>query len=164
MLHIALLQFSAHDTGERVDRGLIDVRDLEFRRIELVTGAHAADDRRAGCLTGHDELDLRGDRVDRIDDVIIIFEMEFRTGFRQEKALVAMDDAVRVDVMDAFRHHLGFIAPDGLVGGDDLTVDVREADGVVIHEVDRADAGAREGFDGETTDAADTEDDDTGVL
>lgn len=50
------------------------------------------------------------------------------------------------------------------MGGDDLTVDVREADGIIIHEVDRADAGTREGLDCETTDAADTEDDDTGVL
>lgn len=159
MLHLPLLQLAAHDAGELVDRGLVDVCDLEFRRIELVTGAHAADDRRAGCLTGHDELDLRRHGIDRIDDIIILLEMEFRTGFRQEKALVTMDDAVRVDVMDALRHHLGFIAPDALVGGYDLTVDVREAYGVVIHEVDRADTGAREGFDGETT-----EDDDAGLL
>ena len=75
-----------------------------------------------------------------------------------------MDDAVRVDVMDALRHHLGFIAPDALVGGDDLTVDVREADGIVIHEVDRADTGAREGLGCETADATDTEDDDAGLL
>ena len=164
MLHIALLQFSAHDAGERIDRGLIDIRDLKFRGIQLVAGAHAADDRRTGCLTGHDELDLRRHGINRIDDVIIIFEMEFRTGFRQEKALVTMDDAIRVDVMDAFRHHLGFIAPDGLVGGDDLTVDIRETDGIIIHEVDRTDAGAREGLNCETADAADTEDDDAGVL
>ena len=82
MLHLALLQLVAHNAGKRVDRGLIDVRDLEFRRIELVTGTHAADDRRTGCLTGHDELDLRRYGIDGIDDIIVVFEMKFRTGFR----------------------------------------------------------------------------------
>ena len=74
MLHLPLLARGA-DAGERVDRGLVDVCDLEFRRIELVTGAHAADDRRAGCLTGHDEL-VFAVTVSTASRQIILLEME----------------------------------------------------------------------------------------
>lgn len=50
----ALFEFAAHDLRQRADRRLIDVRHLKHCRIQLVAGAHAADDRRSclrACMT-----------------------------------------------------------------------------------------------------------------
>ena len=68
------------------------------------------------------------------------------------------DIGLRIDVEHAVAHDVGLVLPDGLPCGDDLTVDVRQADLVVVNEVKGADAAADKGLAGIAADAADAED------
>ena len=68
------------------------------------------------------------------------------------------DIGLRIDVEHAVAHAVGLILADGLPRGDDLAVDVRQADLVVVNEVKGADAAADKRLAGIAADAADAED------
>lgn len=74
------------------------------------------------------------------------------------------DIGLRIDVEHAVAHDVGLVLPDGLPRGDDLTVDVRQADLVVVNEVKGADAAADKGLAGIAADAANAEDRHARVL
>ena len=67
------------------------------------------------------------------------------------------DSAVRVDGVDAFRRNVDLVLADGGAEGEKLAVDVREADAVVIDEIERADARTGQRLDRVAADAADAE-------
>lgn len=74
------------------------------------------------------------------------------------------DIGLRIDVEHTVAHDVGLILADGLPRGDDLAVDVRQADLVVVNEVKGADAAADKRLAGIAADAANAEDRHARVL
>ena len=62
---------------------------------------------------------------------------------------------MRSDVRDALRHHFRLVSADGLPRRDDLPVQVRDADHISVHELERPDAAPRQRFRHIPADAAD---------
>jgi len=52
LLHTALFQLSAHDLCQGAHGGLVNIRYVELSRVQLVAGAHAADNGNARSLHG----------------------------------------------------------------------------------------------------------------
>ena len=158
VLDAALATLGAHDLGQRADRGLVDIRHLKAGGVHLIARAHGADDGYA-CLFGlDDEGDLARHRVDGVHDVIVLGEIELILRLRGEEGLVGGDPDVGVDVVDPLLGHIHFILPHGLAGGDDLAVEVGQADLIVVDEVQRAHAAAGQRLNGIAAHAADAED------
>ena len=74
------------------------------------------------------------------------------------------DIGLRIDVEHTVAHDVGLILADGPPRGDDLAVDVRQADLVVVNEVKGADAAADKRLAGIAADAANAEDRHARVL
>ena len=64
---------------------------------------------------------------------------------------------VRVNVVDALRSHIYLILPYCAAGGDDLAVEIRQADLVVVDQIERAHAAADEPLTDIAAHAADVE-------
>ena len=135
-LHSALFEFAAHDLRQRADRRLIDVRHLKHCRIQLVAGAHAADDRRSCLLRLHDQRNLCRHSIDCIHDIRIAGKIELVLCLWQIEALVHLHLAVRVDVENAVTHDLRLIFSHGAARCDDLTVQIGEADLIIVDQID----------------------------
>ncbi len=149
---------------ERTDRGFVDVRDLKPRGVELVAGAHGADDGRACrlCLFHQRELALYG--VDRVHDIIILRKIKGVRGFGQIKGMINRHPAIGVDVHNPRLGNVGFVLPDRGAQGDDLTVEVALGDRVVVDQIERTDARTRQRLHHIAADAADAEHRHTRVL
>ena len=135
-LHPALFELAAHDLRQRANRRLIDVRHLKHCRIQLVAGAHAADDRRSCLFRLHDQRNLCRHSIDCVHDIRIARKIELVSRLRQIEALVYLHLAVRVDVENAVTHDLRLIFSHGAARCDDLTVQVGEADLVIVDQID----------------------------
>ena len=93
-----------------------------------------------------DEMDLPRDRIDGIDNIIVMLREKPLRALRQIELLDAVYDSAWVDGENAFPHRLCLFPSDRLRRRVDLPVDVREADEVIIDEDDMADAGACQSF------------------
>lgn len=71
---------------------------------------------------------------------------------------------LRIDQMNPLLHDIYFVFADRLMGSDDLAVDIRQTDLVIVNEIKGADSAAGKGFDDIAADSADPEDGDTGVV
>ena len=65
---------------------------------------------------------------------------------------------------DAFRHDRSFILPNGRMKGNQLTIDIGQADGVMVHKIHGTDAAAGQGFCHITAHTAQTEHCNPGIL
>ena len=68
-----------------------------------------------------------------------------------------MNDGVRVDLLDALLRHVHLVLAHGPARGEDLAVQIRQADPVVVDEVQRADAAAHQRLHRVAAHAADAE-------
>lgn len=161
-VHAPLFQLLAHDSRERAYRRLVYIRHLEARWIELIARAHSAHDGNAQLLAAHDELELSRDRVDRVDDVGEAARQKPLGGVGPEVFLVNLDLGLRIDVEDAVARGLDLSLADGAAQGDDLTVDVRETDRVVVDENEVPHPGSGQGLGGVGAHAAQADDGDAG--
>ena len=59
-----------------------------------------------------------------------------------------------VDVEDTLFHHVDLVFADSAVQSDDLAVDVRDADNILVDQIDRADTRSDERFGDISADAA----------
>ena len=131
---------------------------MELCRVQLVSCPHAADDRNLAADGSHDDLKLCCHGVHSIHHIGILREIKFVGVFRKVKALSDLHLSVRVDFQDPVTHDLRLVLSDGLSRRDDLAVDVREADLIVIHQHKRADSAPRQRFSHISADSADTKD------
>lgn len=76
---------------------------------------------------------------------------------RQIEALVHAHIAVRVDLQNALAHDLDLVLADGFARGNDLPVEVRQTDLVVVDEIKRAHAAAHKRLADIAAHAADAE-------
>ena len=143
-LHPALFEPAAHNLRQRADRCLIDVRHLKHCRIQLIAGAHAADDRRSCLLRLHDQRNLCRHGIDCVHDVRIARKIELVSRLRQIEALVHLHLTVRVNVEDAVPHDLHLIFPYGAARCNDLTVQIGEADLVIVDQIDSSHTAAHQ--------------------
>ena len=164
VLDAALAALGAHDLGQRTDGGLVDVRDLEAGGVHLVACTHGADDGHTGLLALHDQRELAGDGVDGVHNIVELGEIEAVLRLGAEEGLVGRDLDVGVDVVDPLFRHIHLIFAHGLAGGDDLAVQVGQADLVVVDEVEGTHAAAGQRLHGIAAHAAHAEHGHTGVV
>jgi len=159
VLDAALFELPAHHARERADVRLGDIRDAEPGRVELVAGAHRADDGRAGAVRAFDQQQLRCDLVDRVGDVVVGREVELSRGFAVEEHVARLDIRHGIDPVRALAHDLRLGPADRIVRRDDLAIEVCDVDAVAVDERERAYARAHERLGREAADAADAEHD-----
>ena len=152
-----LAKLGAHDAREGADARLFDMGHAEAGWIEFVACAHRADDTHARALGAANQLELGGHGIDRIDDVIILRQIHLIGGIRHIKYFISVNFDVGVDVVQALLHRVHFVLADGFARGDELAVEVGEADAVIVVEVDCADAAAHKSFRCIAAHAADAE-------
>ena len=141
---LPLAALGAHDLGKGAHRGLVDVGDLKPGGIHLVACTHGADDGGARLLTLHHQRQFAGDRVDGVHHIVVLGKIELILGLRSKKALMGGDLNIGVDVVDALLRHLYLVLSHGAAGGNDLTVQVGQADLVVVDKVQRPHAADAE--------------------
>ena len=114
--------------------------------MNLVACTHAADDARTGLGCLLDQLELAGYGVDRIHNVVILGEIELRSGLRRVKGFVNVDLAVRIDIVNTLGGGLYLVLTDRLAGSDDLAIDVGQAHLIIVDEVKCTDTRTRQRF------------------
>ena len=153
----ALSERRAHHTRQRTAAGLVDIGHAEAGRVELVARAHTADDGHARLLRLENQRDLGRHSVDGVDDIVVLRKIKLIRRLRQIEALVYAHIAVRVDLQNAVAHDLDLVFADGFARGDDLPVEVRQADLVVVDEIERTHAAAHKRLADIAAHAADAE-------
>ena len=131
---------------------------MELRRIQLVSGAHAADDRNFTVDRPHDDLDLCRHRVHRIDHIGIFRKVELIRIFREIKALSDLDLGIWIDIQDPVAHDFRLILSNCLSRRDDLAVDICQADLIIVHQHKGTDSASRQCLRHISADSADSED------
>ena len=164
MLDAALAALGAHDLGQRADGSLINIRDLEAGRVHLVACTHGADDGDTSLLALHDQRNFTGDSVDGVHHVVELAEIEAVLRLGAKEGLVGGDLDVGVDVVDALFGHIHLEPAHRLVGGDDLAVQVGEADFVIVDQVESPHAAAGQRLDGVAAHAAHAEHGYAGIV
>ena len=150
--------------GQGTGVGFCQIGDHKFGGIQLVAGAHAADDGRVHRLGAADQLHLGRNRVDGVNHIGKCRKIKGIGVFLAEKALPGLHDDGGVDVPDALCHDLHLGPSHGGAQGHDLPVQVALTDGVIIHQQQAAYAGARQRFTGKTAYAAHAEYGNIGVF
>ena len=113
MVNAPLFQLPAHDPGQRIHFRFSQVRHLKAGGVQLISGAHGADDGHTGLFCLDHQRDLPRNGINGIHDVIILGEIELiycvhhiivlvkgkiRRRFRQKEAVVLGDLGRRIDV------------------------------------------------------------------
>ena len=153
-----------YDFTKRADRCFEQVGHLKACRVKFFPGAHATDNGNIQFTGLHDNIDLGGYGVDRIDNVVAAGFNDLLSAVRQIKCLEGLHAGFGVDLEDPVFHDLHFRAADGLAIGVDLPVDVRQANKVIVNKNKVAYAGTYQAFDGITSHPADPEHGNGGVL
>ena len=142
VLDLALAALDTHHLGKRADRGLIDISHLKAGRVHLVACAHGADDGGARLLAFHHQRQLAGNGVDGVHHIVVLGKIEIVLRLRAKEAPVGGHLDVGVDIVDALFRYIHLILPYRAAGGDDLTVEVGQADLIVIDQIQCAHAAA----------------------
>ena len=159
----SLSELPAHHTAQVADGGFGEIRDFEPSGIRLIAGAHTTDDRNPAFPCGLHQGDLCGNGVDRVNDIIAAVQKPVVIS-GEIKAVVCGDQKPGVDIQQALAHDLGLFSPKSAVQGENLTVQIRRGDSIVIYQYKRADPGSGEGFGGVAPDAAESEHGDAALL
>lgn len=150
-------QLAAHDARERAAARLADVAELEPARVQLVAGAERRHDGNAARVRGADQIHLTGHEINAIGDVIIL-RVEKPLPRRRLVALGArINGDGGVNVVHTRGHDGRLRLADRRVQRAALAVKVALADGVLVHERERTDAGAGQRLGTPAAHAAETE-------
>ena len=131
-----------HDPGQRADGGVVDVRHLEGGGLHLIARPHGADDGRAAAVGLLDQLQLAGDGVNGVYDVVVPGKIKLIGGVGSVEGAVGVHHRVRVDLQNALPGHVDLVFAHGLAGGEDLAVQIGETHLVVVDQIQRAHAAA----------------------
>ena len=141
-LDAALFQLVPHDPRQRANGGFVDIRHLKGRGIHFVARPHAADDGRTCPLCLLDKLQLAGNGVDGIHHIIILAEVKQRRRLGRIKGFVGVYNDIGAYILDALLRHIHLVLPHGFAGGEDLAVQVCQANSIIVDEIQRANAAA----------------------
>jgi len=154
----------SHDPGQGAHAGLVDIRNLKGRGLHLIARAHGADHRNARRTGPKNDLLFAGNGVDGIHHIVILGKIELVGGVRHEKGLVSRHLAVGIDVQNAVPGHIHLVFCNGAAGGQNLPVQVGDADLVVIDQIQRPNPGPGQGLHGISPHAADAKHGNPGVF
>ncbi len=114
--HEKSLSASAPCACQRADRGFGKIADAEPGGVQLVAGAHAADNRNPRLLSPLNQQQLSRHGVHRVHDIIIVGEIKSLAGIRPIKQVENLRLAIWVDILvdhaGGLRHPAG--PPPGL--------------------------------------------------
>ena len=137
---------------------------MDLRRVALGACTHRADDRQAALYGLGDEVHLRAQRVDGVDDVVVAVTVEELDHILiLEEGLDDLQLDVGVDGAKACSQDAGFRLADGLGGGYELAIDIRRLHDVGVDDGHTADACAGDELGSEATDTAETDDEDVAL-
>ena len=157
-------QFLAHNPGQRAHGSFGNIGNLESGCIQLVSGAHAADDGGSDIHSPLHQLQFSSHRIDGIYNIIIPGKIKLLRRFREIEHLISADNTIRVDIQNASSGCLHFGHPHRGMGGKDLAVNVGNAHRVAVDEIQLPDAAAGQSFHRIAAYAADTKDSNPGLL
>ena len=149
-----LLQFAAHDPCQRIHTGLVNIGYFKLRRVQLVTGTHAADNRDMSLICFHDEGDFSGHRIDSIDDIIVVLLEKLVRYIRHKKFFYRIDYSLGIDIQNPLLHHLRLLFANRLRCRMNLPVDIGQTDQIFIDENKMTDTGTGQTFGHIRTDTA----------
>ena len=164
MADTPLAQFLSHDPGQGTYAGFGDVRHPEGGGIQLVAGAHGADDGDARLRRLLHQGELGGDGVHRVHNIVILPQVKFPGGVRQVEEGMGANLAVGIDLRHPEPGSLGFFHAQGGMGSQDLTVQVGNAHSVLVDQVQLADACPGQGLHHIAAHASQSEDGHPGSL
>ena len=127
------LQLFPQDAGQRAALGLGEVRHTELGGVQLIPGPHGREDGNGAAPCGLNQIQLAGDQINGVYDVIIRQTEELVTVRRLVFFGYQVEDTVGIDVLDALGHGGGFLQPKGGVKGFRLAIQVGESHLVVVH-------------------------------
>ena len=146
MLNPPLAAFAAHHPGQGADRGVVDVRHLKAGGIQLVARPHGADDGHPRLFGLHHQGQLAGDGVDGVHHIAVLGEIKLSRGVGGVKGLVGPHHDVGVNVPNPGGGYVHLVLAQGGAGGDDLAVQVAEADLVVVDQIQGPHPAAGQGL------------------
>ena len=114
----------AHDPCKRALRGLIEVRNLQKLRMDLVSGTHCRNDRDTIllCCLCQQEFGCYG--IYRVNHIVIIPKVESSCCLRKEECPIRSYTAVRIDITDAFFCGVNLVAPQRAAYCNDLPIQI----------------------------------------
>ena len=154
---MAFFQFPAHYTRQRADFGVINICHAESSRIQLIAGSHRTDHRDSQFLGSHDDLQFGGHRIHGVHDIVVLFKRKLIGIFRKKKAVVDIHLYIGIDLLHAVAHHLCLIFSHRFSGGNDLPVQIGQADLIIINQIKASNAAAHKRLADIAADSANAE-------
>ena len=164
MLHAPLFELSAHDARKGIGARLGQIGDAEAGGIELIARPHRRDDGNICLPRRRNEVQLGGDVVNAVGDIVVPRERHEMRRLGQVKERMRRDFAFGVDLRDARAHDVRLAFSHRGRERDELAVDVALLDDVFIDEREMSDARPRERFGTKAAHAAQTEHGDAACM
>src|SRR5690606_826275 len=151
-------QGRAHLGGQRVVEGLVEVGDLNLRRISLPASTAGGDDADLAPLAPGNQRRFGGHAVDAVDNEIQLLSDVLSHGLAGDEISHRVHLAGRVDGAQPFSHYLDLGPPDGTVQCMKLAVGVGDAHVVQVEQADFANARTHQCFGGPGADPTNADD------
>ena len=164
LLHSSLAKLTAHNSGKWVLGSPEQIRDRKLRGIRAVAAAHGGDDWNAGLPCLQNDLNLAGDRVNGIDNIIIGMEIKQICVFREEKGSVGIDRNGGIDISDPRPGSVYLVLSDGTADCENLAIEIGEAHPVIIDQIQSSDPHAGQSLHDVAAYTADPENSDTAAA
>ena len=157
MVYFSFAAFCAHYLGKRANRCFVYISNPKRRGIGFIACSHRADYGCARFFCVHDKCELARYSVDRINNIVVLREVKHIFCLGQIKGFVCFYNAIRIDRTHTLRRNINLVFTDGIQCCNNLTVDVRDADGVAVDQIKRSHTGTRKRFHRITSHTADPE-------
>ena len=157
---LVALESVAQSTRQGVALHLPELGHLDAGGVELEGSTHRRVETRLGLRGKEDEQCLVLQRVDGIDDIVVLVEVERVGGLFGKDLLKGSNLGRGVDGQESILECLHLDLTYGLGGGHQLTVDVGDAHAVGIDDGELADARAHQTLGTPRTDATHAKEDD----
>ena len=124
----------------------MNIRHLEGGGVQLIAGAHGADNGGARILCRLHQHQLAGDGVDGVHHIVILGKVKLLCSFRQVKGLNGAGNTIRIDGAGSAGGGFCLIHTHGVHRCQNLAVDVGPADGIMVHKIQCAHTAAGQGL------------------
>ena len=118
------------------------IRHLKSGWVNLIARAHRADNRSACSVGVHHQRYFSRYGVNCIDYVVILCEIKLFRSIGCIERFIYIDDRIGIDLMNPFRGYIHFVFADRFSCCIYLTVNIGQADPVIVDKIHRSHAGA----------------------
>ncbi len=158
---LVALEAVAQSTRQGVALHLPELGHLDAGGVKLEGSTHRREETRLGLCGQQDEQCLVLQRVDGIDDIVVLVEVETVGGLFGKDLLKGSDLCRGVDSKESILERLHLDLTDGLGSSHQLTVDIGDAHAVGIDNGELTNARAHQTLGTPRTDASHAKEDDT---